>query len=286
MDFPGLRNVPDGQNLALENGVLAMVSRREIRNGAGRSFGGVDSPVQDFIARLEKASGLHETWQIINDEFATYGVEHLIYMFMRPGAPHDNALVLSNLPGWWADYYLEENRARHDPFFKTCFTFAPIGTGPVFNDDNSHLINDDEKQFINEASETGLRSGFASPVRLRNPGHFGGWNFGTSMTRAQFERYMPEHCERLQLMGFIAHEALQRQAATSRVKTDGKQLSARERECLLWLARGLRSHEIADQLNLATTTIDLYFRRVRKKLHAATREEALAKAILSGEVVP
>ena len=175
---------------------------------------------------------------------------------------------------------------RRDPFFKTCFTFAPTGTGPVFNDDNSHLINDDEKRFINEASETGLTSGIASPVRLRNPGHFGGWNFGTGMSRAKFERYLPSHSDRLQLMGFIAHEALQRQAALCQVQSDSKRLSARERECLLWLARGLHSHEIADRLNLATVTVDLHFRRIRKKLRAATREEALAKAILSGEVVP
>lgn len=263
-----------------------MSPRRTFINENDRSLGGVDRSIQSFSERLEAASDFRKTWQVIHEEFESYGVEHLIYMFMRPGAPDDDPLVCSNLPGWWADYYLDENLARHDPFFKTCFTYAPTGTGPVFNDDNSHLINDDEKRFINEASETGFMSGIASPVRLHNPGHFGGWNFGTGMSRADFERYLPAHSDRLQLMGFIAHEALQRKAALLGEQRNSKRLSGRERECLLWLARGLRSSEIADRLNLATVTIDLHFRRIRKKLRAATREEALAKAILSGEIVP
>lgn len=263
-----------------------MGSRKTESDQAERTLGGVDNAVQSFVERLEAAADLQETWRIISKEFASYGVDYLIYMYMRPSAPDDNALVFSNLPGWWADYYLDANLARHDPFFKTCYTFAPTGTGPVYIDDNSHLINNDEKRFINEGSETGLISGIASPVRLQNPGHFGGWNFGTGMTRAEFERYLPSHCDRLQLMGFIAHEALQRQAALQKELGDSERLSGRERECLLWLARGLRSHEIADRLNLATVTIDFYFKRIRKKLGAASREEALAKAIVLGEIIP
>jgi len=85
-------------------------------------------------------------------------------------------------------------------------------------------------------------------------------------------------------MGFIAHEALLRK---SNLPSNGREAGEpSERECLLWLAHVLRSQEIADLLNIALVTVDLHFRRIRAKLGAATREEALAKAILSGEIVP
>jgi DNA-binding CsgD family transcriptional regulator len=106
------------------------------------------------------------------------------------------------------------------------------------------------------------------------------------MKRPAFEKHLAAHCERLQLMGFIAHEALQQRARAGRRADISEKLSERERECLLWLARGLRTREIADRLNLAAVTVDLHLKRIRTKLGAATREEALAKAILSGEIVP
>ncbi|HAT85695.1 MAG TPA: hypothetical protein DCS30_06975 [Rhizobiales bacterium] len=61
-------------------------------------------------------------------------------------------------------------------------------------------------------------------------------------------------------------------------------LSSRERECLLWLASGFKSAQIAEKLGLALVTVDMHFKNARKKLNAATREEALAKSIINGEI--
>jgi DNA-binding CsgD family transcriptional regulator len=250
------------------------------------------APVQAFAERLQGAAGLEATWRVINDGFASRGIDLVVYMFMRPSAPDDDTLVLSNLPLWWRDYYLDTNQAKRDPFFKTCRTFAPMGTGIEFVDDHTDILSRPERRFIREASETGWHSGFSCPVRLRNPGHFGGWNFGSHMRRQKFERYMLSNLEHLQLMGFFAHEALRsrvRDAAGARraARSNGAaRLSNRERECLLWLAHGLRSAQIAERMKIATVTVELHFRRIRRKLGAATREEALAKAILSGEIMP
>lgn len=247
---------------------------------------GVDNSALDFVERLRRANSLDATWRAICEGYDANGIDYIIYMFMRPSAPHDGGLIRSNFPRWWADYYCAEGRAHHDPFFKTCLAFVPTRTGACYVDDHADVLTSGEQQFIREAGETGMISGIASPVRLRGPGHFGGWNLGTGMKRAAFERYIGVHCERLQLMGFIAHEALQHNLRTLEREDSSKKLSDRERECLLWLARGLRIREIADRLGIASVTVDLHIRRIRTKLAAATREEALAKAILSGEIVP
>jgi DNA-binding CsgD family transcriptional regulator len=245
----------------------------------------LDTSVQDFVERLHKAETADKIWQEVCSEFSARGIDFIIYMFMRPSAPHDNPVAKSNLPNWWTDHYRAEEYARHDPFFITCHTFAPIRTGREYLDDHKDVLMPTQQDFIRAAGETGAISGISSPVRLANPGHFGGWNFLTRSKRAQFEALISTCCDRLQLMGFMAHEALQDASATPPVTRSEGRLSRRERECLRWLALGLRSAEIADRLGIALVTVDLHFRRVRAKLNAATREEALAKAIISGEVV-
>lgn len=241
---------------------------------------------QDFAERLQSAQSLDDAWDTICEAYSAYGIDHLIYIYMRPTAPHDNGLVLSNLPEWWKDYYVDEKLARHDPFFKICDTFSPTRTGPAYIDDNAHRLTKEEIRFIREGGEAGFESGICSPVRLQGPEHFGGWNLGSSMKRPDFEKQLRESCERLQLMGFIAHEHLQQLANSARSGIAHETLSSRERECLLWLARGLRNREIADRLNIAAVTVELHLKHARSKLGAATREEALAKAIVSGQIVP
>lgn len=248
--------------------------------------GNFNVSVQDFTERLQGARTLDTTWQVATEAFAAQGIDYLIYMFLRPAAPDDNALVRSSLPQWYADYYYQERRGHDDPFLQLCHTFTPMLTGAEFLGDYADRLPIKHQNFIREVGETGAIAGISSPVRLMNPGHFGGWNLLSRMRRPQFEKHISVCCERLQLMGFIAHEALQKAAHTQTDNGTRRQLSERERECLLWLARGLRSSEIADRMNIAPVTVDLHFKRARAKLAASTREEALAKAILSGEIVP
>jgi DNA-binding CsgD family transcriptional regulator len=56
-------------------------------------------------------------------------------------------------------------------------------------------------------------------------------------------------------------------------------LTRRERECLLWLSRGLRNDQIADRLGVSRATIEFHLANARRKLDARTREQALVKAV-------
>lgn len=63
-------------------------------------------------------------------------------------------------------------------------------------------------------------------------------------------------------------------------------LNAREISVLTWAARGKTSHEVAIILNLAKRTVDFYIDRAKVKLGAATRSEALVKAVSGGLIKP
>jgi DNA-binding NarL/FixJ family response regulator len=63
-------------------------------------------------------------------------------------------------------------------------------------------------------------------------------------------------------------------------------LTNRESECLVWLARGLRNEVIADRLAISPATVEMHLSNARRKLAAATREQAIAIAIQFGLISP
>lgn len=65
-------------------------------------------------------------------------------------------------------------------------------------------------------------------------------------------------------------------------QSQGAPLSPRERECLAMAARGLTSEDIAHKLGITPRTVQFHFGSIRSKLAAATRQEAIAKAVQAG----
>ncbi|WP_165798911.1 response regulator transcription factor [Shimia abyssi] len=59
-------------------------------------------------------------------------------------------------------------------------------------------------------------------------------------------------------------------------------LSPKERDVLSWLASGLRNDQIALKANVAEVTVRKHLLSIRRKLGAATREQAVAIAIRDG----
>jgi len=55
-------------------------------------------------------------------------------------------------------------------------------------------------------------------------------------------------------------------------------LSAREKEILQWLAKGLLYKEISERLNITTGTVRQHIHRIYEKLHVQNRTEAINKA--------
>ncbi|CAA7622180.1 putative Glycerol metabolism activator [Magnetospirillum sp. LM-5] len=72
------------------------------------------------------------------------------------------------------------------------------------------------------------------------------------------------------------------QAASAPHQSAPKDLSPRERESLLLLSQGLRNDMIAHRLNVSVPTVELHLANARRKLGAATREQAIATAVLLG----
>ena len=241
----------------------------------------------DFLTELKSTCTPEALWSKTAVHLDRLGFTHSIYTIIDPRDVRGNNLWTS-LPEPWCERYADKQYWRVDPYYRyCCTTLAPVRTGPEYLNDYDFLT-EPERRVINEGGETGFRSGFSVPVRLLGgAGGFGGWNFGSTLGRLELESLLMQHGRELQLTGFYINEHAERLSGKPRKHNRRHNvLTQRERECLLWLARGLRTAAIADLLGIADVTVDLHFKGARRKLGAATREEALAKAIVGGQIDP
>ena len=59
-------------------------------------------------------------------------------------------------------------------------------------------------------------------------------------------------------------------------------LTSREIECLTELSEGNSCSKIASHLHISVSTVAMHLKNARRKLHAATREQAVALALRTG----
>ena len=74
--------------------------------------------------------------------------------------------------------------------------------------------------------------------------------------------------------------------ARTKVWSEHVKLNSREVEVLTLVARGQRSAQIATKLEIAKRTVDFHLDNARIKLGAATRAEAVVKAVAAGAIEP
>jgi DNA-binding CsgD family transcriptional regulator len=132
---------------------------------------------------------------------------------------------------------------------------------------------------VGEAHEAGLHAGLLVPLC----GDYGsalptaGIVMGSSLPEADIEKIVQDYAPMLVALAHVFHAGMIGELRRRRV--GAKPLSERERDCLQYAARGLRTTAIADRLNLSEATVELYLRNARRKLDAKTLAEAVARAI-------
>ncbi|VAW22708.1 hypothetical protein MNBD_ALPHA11-88 [hydrothermal vent metagenome] len=232
--------------------------------------------VADFTADLTASPCADSVWHSTTGFFNQFGIDGLVYL----DADGENFTLRSTLPQSWHQHYVDSNYHEVDPFAKICCTSTsptPILTGADNLDLYPHLSKS-QKKLVQEAGETGFTAGFSSCFRTISTNGFGGWNLMSSEGKKASDATIKEYGNLLHLAAFCAHQALAK-SPRSAPKTN---LSAREIECLQWLATGLRTQQIAHKMGLKPVTIEFHFRKARQKLEVSTREHALAKALSFG----
>lgn len=190
---------------------------------------------------------------------------------------------MTTMSNAWMEHYYGDGLAATDPHVLRVQAgrLAPYLWGESIIrglDDRGQL------QTAREGAEEGLKSGLyvpmASPLDPFSP--VAGIALAGALSETEFRQVIAEHGVSLLQVAYTFHNASIRSVWME--QAGGKPLSERERDCLRYLADGLRQDAIAQALGVARVTVELHLRAARKKLGARTLNEAVAKAILFGQL--
>jgi LuxR family quorum-sensing system transcriptional regulator CciR len=206
--------------------------------------------------------------------FAHFALSH--HVDLRNSS--EPAIRIHNYPEEWERYYDRQHVGRTDPVHRACQTTA-VGFAWSQLPRMIPLTRRDHR-LLKAAAKQGLGDGFTVPAHV--PGEVNGsCSFATTRSKPM----QPECLAAAQLVGAYAFEAARRLAKREEQKlSDPARLSDRERDCLVWIARGKSDTEIATILGISPDTVHQYVKQARANYDAVSRSQLVAHALFSGTI--
>ena len=200
----------------------------------------------------------------------------------RDGTKLKSNYLKTDLGRDFSNAYVKGDLINIDPFLQ--FSCHRPSAEKVLTRDLSSYPNSSSRhqEFLDHLAQSGNTGGIGVPVRTSENTIFGGWMFSSQEPEETFNLLVTDHGYEAHLAGLLAYERMI--ALGLGRETEAKLLSCREREVLLWLCAGYRVSMIADKLGISESAINLYLKNARAKLGAKTREQAVARAIFSGQI--
>lgn len=246
---------------------------------------------EGFLSNLNSTRSVQETWQETISFLKYLGFDLMMYGYASPDSAGAGTEVetLSNFPASYQEHYRQEQYFRDDPVVRHCIrSLVPMRVGReclAFWPDQGRGLTASQRRIVNEAADCGMSVGVVIP--LRSPGRYplAGMSLSNAMKPAEFESFLTQSGDLAQLATLYAHSRLQVLLQDAERAIPGT-LSLRERECLLWVSRGLSSKEIAVRIGLSPRTVDFHLAKAMGRLGVATRSHAVARAMALGLLEP
>lgn len=238
----------------------------------------------NFIERSNQAADPVHLFSILEDAMAEEGcpyvaygslTNHVVYNATRYEAP---AVVL-NYPEKWVTHYFENAYQEIDPIVLQ----SPSHRSPFrWNTlEQKQEFLPEQRRFMDEADDSGLKSGLTVPLH----GPFGEVAV-VSLAKDQSGEYNAVQTDKLSAIASQFHIAYTELVLGIRRVEGPAILTPRERECLLWSARGKSSWDIGRILKVSEHTVNFHLKNAMSKLECSSRVVAVVKAIRMGVIIP
>jgi len=243
----------------------------------------MESALEGFIEKITYASSPYAVWAATHRFVENMGFSDCSLINALNGNNNQIASprTITSYSSEFKKAYECEGMGEIDPFLHFhCFDLHPK---QIISKNLSSFPKGSaaHRLFLDHVAANGGTGGIGIPARTRDQDTFGGWIMSSAETDDRIGLLIRDHGTVIQLASLLSYERIQ---ALGTGSSQSDLLSERERECLVWLAAGLRVSMIADKLGIGESAINLYITNAKRKLGAKTREQAVAKAILSGEI--
>jgi DNA-binding CsgD family transcriptional regulator len=242
---------------------------------------------EDMATRVPDEQRLLEAYSLIEntpDMEATItklrdllNVDHLVYHSSKLGAsPSVDPYIRLTYPASWIKRYLQMGYVDIDPVVREGF----LRTLP-FDWSELKIQSAAEVSFLTDALAHGVGPrGFSIPVQSKH-GHRALFSISSSRSEIEWINFIKSTQPTLIQIANRVH----RRVIDEVFGDDLPHLTARELECLRWIARGKDTSEIAVILNISPHTARFYLKSARFKLDSVTSAQAVSKAVKLGLLI-
>lgn len=234
---------------------------------------GIEADTFGFIERC----GEHKTPRDLLDDLLAsvraLGFEHLILSGVPIGGQKLAPMVeLNGWPEGWFERYVEQEHAAVDG---VCIWSAKSRHPFMWSDvPEKWSATKDSIRVANEASEFGIRSGFAVPMLSLDH-----WqsvlSFASPQRRCDLSKRQQAQLVTMAIFAGMSIQAM----AFSDEDYDNDTLTDRQKEVLLWAAGGKSAWETSVIMQISEETVWFHQKAARKALGVATTTQAIVEAI-------
>jgi DNA-binding CsgD family transcriptional regulator len=254
----------------------------------------MDSRLIDFVDQLETTATFEDAWDVTVGFFLDHGQISIDYSYCYVDHEHDkhNGIIHEftrhsheSHPDWpqlqrtyIGDHLYDLDRCVQNAFVSV----RPMLWSPEYmpREDGRLLGHYEGIREINDCCAS-----ICLPTRhTSDKQYIGMFHFGGAFGKAEYDRLIGNHGDLLWLGAMHADCVLMQHRDVG--MREAVHLTMRERECLEWLSRGLKNDRIAERMAITVPTVAMHFANARRKLKVATREQALARAVLLRLVRP
>jgi LuxR family transcriptional regulator, activator of conjugal transfer of Ti plasmids len=252
--------------------------------------------VEAYVEWLSGATSTTEIAKNLQGVLEQLGFESFSYVHARPPlgkkirsfVPHGSRSgkqvheFLATLPDGWVDHYLTHDYGDLDPTFQAAMTrLLPFRWREIGGRND---LTNGQRRVLDEAQDHGVIHGATVPIHGPDSG-LSALNVVCAGGERQFDEAFQQGYRDLIWVAVNTHEAFLSLAED--VAEQGRvRLTDRERDCLLWTARGKTAWEVGQILTISEETVLFHLKNVTRKLEVFSKHHAVVKAIVQGYILP
>lgn len=239
----------------------------------------------DFIEKSNQTQSADEVFDLFRQTVSEYGFDRIAFAATTLPAQEAlsredlNPVVALNFPNDWVDHYFKNDYQSFDPIMQ----LSPHSSEILEWDQliQHGQLTCKQKRLMLESREAGLNNGISIPIHGPN-----GESYVASLATELTVRDGRRDLTNLQIAACQFHIAYSRLCRQIEARIDRVRLTDRERECLMWTARGKSAWAISKIIGVSEHTVNFHLKSVMRKLKTANRIQAVALAVRLGLINP
>jgi LuxR family transcriptional regulator len=238
--------------------------------------------VSEFSCKLQDCRNMSGAMEALAHTAQLLGFQRIAYSYLPVVRLLDGnwappQLLTRNFPSNWDKGW--SIHAANDPYYHACFegslwtVWADVRTRKA-------RLTAEELRCIRYLNGKGLVNGVTVPIHL--PERDFAFVSAIDSLDGQWTATFNRSKDALFVTAHHFHRVASQKFGSFLPGKRVPRLASREIECLMWVARGKTTEDVASILNVSMETVRVHLDRARDKLRAINRANAIAKAIQLG----